>query len=126
MLMLLALPLAGCEEGEPVDIDPGNGGGREVELGVTSAAPWLAGDTLRLRATVTEDGEPVVNVEVQFAVSPEGQPDGGFILTSSVQTNVAGVAETNMSTFPDTRNLTVTATAGAASTFLLVPVQAAP
>lgn len=112
----LALVMVGCEDGEFTPVDPPNGGGtQEVLLELTSPEPLTAGDPFTVRATVTENGEPVVLVEVAFT-AVNGISESRPVIPSVVQTAlILGTAETTVSTSPADRSITVTANSGTAS-----------
>jgi len=111
----LALVLVGCEDGEFTAVDPPGGGTREVVLELTSSEPLTAGDPFTVRATVTENGEPVVLTDVAFT-AVNGTSESRLVSPSVVQTAVIlGTADTTVNTAATDRSITVTATAGTAS-----------
>ncbi|MCZ6650108.1 MAG: hypothetical protein O7D35_05510, partial [Acidobacteria bacterium] len=112
----LALVLVGCEDGEFTPVDPPNGGGtQEVLLELTSPEPLTAGNPFTVRATVTEDGAPVVLTDVAFT-AVNGISESRPVIPDLVQTAIVlGTADTTVSTSPTDRSMTVTATAGTAS-----------
>jgi hypothetical protein len=112
LLPLLALVLAACEEGDEVEITPGDG--QEIDLDVTAPADPAIGDTVDIRATVTEEGEPVRAVEVSFDTTV---PNVGVVFSPNpVSTSAAGTADTRMSTTVATPSQ-VTVTASTADGF---------
>ena len=116
LICTLALVMVGCEDGEFTPVDPPNGGGtQEVLLELTSPEPLTAGDPFTVRATVTENGEPVVLVDVDFT-AVNGISESRPVIPSVVQTAlILGTAETTVSTAVTDRSITVTASSGTAS-----------
>ena len=123
ILPLLALVLASCEEGEEVGITPGNG--QEITLVKTAPDNPKKGDSVDLRATVTEDGEPVRAVEVSFSAEP-GNANVVFA-PNPVSTSIAGTADTKMSTTANSASqVTVVATTADGFQRLTVYLDPAP
>ncbi|TDI29776.1 MAG: hypothetical protein E2P03_09765 [Acidobacteria bacterium] len=116
LICTLALVMVGCEDGEFTPVDSPNGGGtQEVLLELTSPEPLTAGDPFTVRATVTENGEPVVLVDVDFT-AVNGISESRPVIPSVVQTAlILGTAETTVSTAVTDRSITVTASSGTAS-----------
>jgi hypothetical protein len=112
LLFSLTFVLSSCEEGDPVEITPGDG--QEIDLVVTAPANPKIGDTLDLRATVTEEGEPVRAVEVTFSAEPSNA--NVVFSPNPVSTSIAGTADTKMSTVATTPSQ-VTAVATTADGF---------
>jgi hypothetical protein len=112
LLPLLGLLFSACEEGDPVEITPGTG--QEIDLEVTSPADPQIGDTVTIRATVTEEGEPVRAVEVTFDTTVSNI--GVVFAPNPVSTSIAGTADTQMSTTVGTPSQ-VTVTASTADGF---------
>ncbi len=114
LALSLALVLVGCEDGE-FDAPDGGSDTREVVLELTSSEPLTAGDPFTIRATVTENGEPVVLVDVTFT-AVNGTSETRVVSPSVVQTVIIlGTADTTVSTAPSDRSITVTASSGTAS-----------
>ena len=123
LLPLLALLLSACEDGDLVEIDPGTG--QEIDLVVTAPASPKIGDTVDIRATVTEEGEPVRAVEVTFDTTVANI--GVFFAPNPVATSIAGTADTKMSTTVSTPSqVTVTATTADGSQRLTIFLDPAP
>lgn len=113
--MLLALALVGCEEGEFTPPADGGGSTQEILLELTSALPLIAGNPFTVRATYTEDGNPVPGIDVTFT-AVNASAESKFISPNPVKTAVIlGTADTTVSTAATDRSITVTATAGSAS-----------
>jgi len=109
--VFLAVVLAGCEEGETVDIDPGVS--TDIVLEVTTSQPITAGSAVDVRATVTEDGLPVPGVPVQFSAEVSGSDRPA--IPNPVDTSTIGTADTLISTLSADRTLTIRATSGTAT-----------
>jgi hypothetical protein len=123
LLPLLALLAPACEDGELVEIDPGNG--QEIDLVKTSPENPAIGDTVNIRATVTEEGEPVRAVNVTFDTTVSNI--GVVFSPNPVSTSAVGTADTQMSTTVSTPSqLTVTASTGDATQRLTIYLDPAP
>jgi len=98
LLMFSSLALVACEEGE-FTADPSNGNDTEqIVLELTTPEPLIAGDPFTVRATYTEDGNPVPGIDVLFTAvnaSSESRP----VVPDTVQTAIIlGTADTTVYT----------------------------
>ena len=130
LLLLAALAVAGCEEGEAIDF-PVNGGGdgsRDITLEQVTSSP-SAGDLIEVRATVTEDGEPLGGVNVTFSarntLDDSRTCTPATVTTASVGLGLVGTATSQCESQVTDSRITVTATISnpSASDSLNVPLQ---
>lgn len=123
--LLLALALVGCDDdGEFTPVDPPAGGStQEVLLELTTPGDIPAGNPFTVRATVTEDGNPVPFIDV-FFTAVNASSEEKFISPSTVSTAIIlGTADTTVNTTATDRSITVTATASTASDVITVTLQ---
>ena len=121
----LALVLVGCEDGEFTPSADG-GGTQEVLLELRSPEPLIAGNTFDVRATVTEDGNPVPFISVNFTAVTANSQTRIFTVNPVETALISGTAETKVITNLADRSITVTASAGTASDAKTFTLEAAP
>ncbi len=123
----LALVLVGCEDGEFTPVDsPDNGGTREIVLVLDTAEPLTAGNSFTVTATVTEDGNPVPSISVNFTAVTASSQTRIFTVNPVETALISGTAETTVITNLADRSITVTASAGTASDAKTFTLEAAP
>ena len=99
LLAAVGLLLAGCEEGERVDLPGGGAGSQVVTLVQVTPDPISRTAPIQFEATVTVDGTPEPNVVVTFSTGNPPLSPEVFAPPTQTTAPLTGRALTTLSTF---------------------------